>query len=33
MENAREDLNEILYAGDLITMSESMEKLKEKFLK
>ena len=33
-ENAREGLmNEILYADDLVLMSESMENLKEKFLK
>ena len=33
-ENAIEGLmNEILYADDLILMSESMENLKEKFLK
>ena len=33
-ENAREGLmNEILYADDLVLMSESMEKSKEKFLK
>ena len=33
-ENAREGLmNEILYVDDLILMSESMENLKEKFLK
>ena len=32
-ENAREGLmNEILYADDLVLMSESMENLKEKFL-
>ena len=34
LENAREELmNEILYADDLIIMSESIENLKEKFLK
>ena len=33
-ENAREGLmNEILHADDLVLMSESMENLKEKFLK
>ena len=33
-ENAREGLmNEILYADDLVLMSESIENLKEKFLK
>ena len=33
-QNAREILmNEILYANDLILMSESMENLKKKFLK
>ena len=33
-ENAREGLmNEILYANDLVLMSESIENLKEKFLK
>ena len=33
-ENARDELiNEILYADDLVFMSESMENLKEKFLK
>ena len=33
-ENPREGLmNEILYADDLVLMSESMESLKEKFLK
>ena len=33
-ENAKEKLmNEILYADDLVSMSECMEKLKEKFLK
>ena len=34
LENAREDLmNEILYADDLVLMNESIENLKEKFLK
>ena len=33
-ENAREDLiKEVLYADDLVLMSETMEGLKEKFLK
>ena len=33
-ENAREELmNEILYADDLVLMNESIENLKEKFLK
>ena len=33
-ENAREGLmNEILYADDFVLMSDSMENLKEKFLK
>ena len=33
-ENAREGvMNEILYANDLVLMSESIEMLKEKFLK
>ena len=33
-ENAREGLmNEILYADDLVLVGESMENLKEKFLK
>ena len=32
LENAREGLmNEILYAGDLVLMSERIENLKEKF--
>ena len=32
-ENAREGLiNEILYADDLVSMNESMENLREKFL-
>ena len=34
LENARERLtNEILYADDLVSMSENIENLKEKFLK